>query len=540
MTNRKMNLDRPNLNSEQIRQRQDFDKVLSKHYLLKPPMWKNPWFWGPTGLASIGIALFFSVSNINSQNNSNEKTNTLALKELPEDTECIHPPLKEEDVPFQHFEVDARKAETIVLPDGTSIEIPKGSLLPENSNKKVEIEVREFPDKVSAFVAGIPMDYQTESAFESAGMIEIRGKQDGEIVAINPEKPIEVKLALTKDPKGFDFWYLNETSKAWEKYPASIVEKPAATVKPFSPVADLKQKIEKIDQQLVVCEQKKEELKKPIKADYKIPEENHQKFDLDFNKKTYPELAKFENLVFEIIPTSGYDKTFTKKTWSEVKLEKAKENYEMIFIAASEKMKVAVRPVLQGKELKSAEKEFDVAMEDFATALDKIEAEKKTLQDQKAKTRTALEAELERISETPASTTSSSSNNQMANFEVLSWGVYNSDKPNPYPAALKQEAAFVWEGHTSPAEFKALYVFNLKKDMRYTYGSGAMHSIQQFGMDKKDDLVILGIDRGGELGFCEFKNRKDKSEPQRIVFSKREEGSAKDLLNKLINETVPV
>jgi hypothetical protein len=265
--------------------------------------------------------------------------------------------------------VNPNKNEEIILPSGTKIEISKESLLPKNKNESVEIEVREFPGKVSAFLAGIPMDYQKEQAFISAGMIEVRGKQNNQVVEINTEKPIEVKLKLTKNPAGFDFWSLNETTKDWTKHLVKYdlkSQKEEPKLKLDNPGV-IKNKIKNIDNQLIALDKSKSEVQKPLVESFKIPNESHQKFDLDFNKKLYPELAKFENLVFEILPTSGYDKNFTRKTWSNVKLEKNKEVYEMIFTASNEKLRLPVRPVLQGRELTEAQKEFDKAIDDHIT-----------------------------------------------------------------------------------------------------------------------------------------------------------------------------
>lgn len=535
-----MNLDRPNLNSEQISAKQNFDQVLSKHLLSKPPVWKSPWFWGSTGLASIGIALFFSVNYLNSQNETHDKTNTLAITDLPKDTECIHPPIEGEDVPFQTFEVNPNKNEEIILPSGTKIEIPKESLLPENKNESVEIEVREFPDKVSAFLAGIPMDYKKEYAFISAGMIEIRGKQNDQVVEINTEKPIEIDMKLTKNPAGFDFWSLNETTRVWTKYPVKYEmnhqnEKPKLSLN--NPVA-IKKQIGNIDDQMVALNQSKSEVQKPSNESFKIPNESHQKFDLDFNKKTYPELAKFENLVFEILPTSGYDKNFTKKTWSDVKLEKNKDGYEMIFTATSEKLRLPVRPVLQGKELAEAKKEFDVAITSFNETIVEIERNKSVLQKQKEAYQKALMGDLAALNEKLVSTPT---DNGTASFQVNQWGVYNCDKPSKYPAAMKTEPFFVWENSSTSADFNQIFVFNLDKDLRFNYGDRAIHPIANFGCHANDDLVIFGVERGGDFGICELKSGKSKNIMSKIIFKKGEsDESVKDLLNKLMNETVSV
>ena len=76
-------------------------------------------------------------------------------------------------------------------------------------------------------------------------------------------------------------------------------------------------------------------------------------------KNEYPELAKFKNVVFEVIPSKNHDASFTKKNWSDIDLEKSQDKYIMQFKNKQESYKVQVRPVLKGTELAKAEKEFD-------------------------------------------------------------------------------------------------------------------------------------------------------------------------------------
>lgn len=541
-----MNLDRPNLSSEEIKGRQNFEDVLSKVKVSSPSFWQNPWFWGPTGLATVGIAVFLSLNSVNSQNVPHEEKVTLAKNELPKDTECIHPPSENEEVAFENYEVDPQKNEQLVLSNGTVISFQKGSLQPENLNEKVQISVRQLNDKSTVFLAGIPMDYQENDAFISAGMLEIRGTQNGKEVAINSKIPVKVDMKLTKDGSSFDFWKLNETKKAWEKYPSTAQQAtvPGGKAKTNEAVQSNKQNadkrvaaIAKIDQKLEKCTQAIEQLVKPSVVAFKIPEANHQKFDLEFDKSTYPELAKFENLVFEIIPTTGYDKNFTKKTWSEVKLDKANGNYEMIFVGNSEKMKVAVRPVLQGAELKEAQKNFDKAMTEFAAALQKIEIEKQQLEKQKATYRSEVEAEIVSRLRTTTPALETANVNDVVSFSFTKWGIFNSDKPSPYPAAAENELAFVWKSGNDVARFHRIFVFNLKKDVRYDYGKFARHGLQEFGLDKKGDLVIIGLLEDGTAGIAELKKESDRMALDKIVFSRQQNGvSLKETLKLLFED----
>jgi hypothetical protein len=349
-------------------------------------------------------------------------------------------------------------------------------------------------------------------------------------------------LKLTKNPEGFDFWSLNESTKEWTKYPVkyNTPHQNENAEKVEVDPAGIKKEISKIENQIAILEKEKSEIQKPAVESFKIPLETHQKFDLDFNKKTYPELAKFENLIFEIIPISGYDKNFTKKTWSDVKLEKSKVEYEMIFSSNTEKLRLPVRPVLQGKELTVAKNEFDLAIKEYTASIEEIEKNKSAYQKRKESYQRALMGDLASLNEKTVNI-EGNNNNTTANFQVNQWGVYNCDKPSKYPSAMSEEPFFVWENSANSADFSQIFVFNLDKDLRFNYGDNAVHPISNFGFHPNDELVIFGVERGGDFGICELKSGKSKSIFSKIVFKKGESGeSVKDLLNKLINETVSV
>ncbi|MEO9531229.1 MAG: hypothetical protein ABJG68_12105 [Crocinitomicaceae bacterium] len=51
----KINLDRPQVDSKSIQARKDFDSLAKNHSLMSKPFYKSPWFFGATGLASVGV-----------------------------------------------------------------------------------------------------------------------------------------------------------------------------------------------------------------------------------------------------------------------------------------------------------------------------------------------------------------------------------------------------------------------------------------------------------------------------------------------------
>jgi hypothetical protein len=568
MGNFNIKIDRPKLSNEEIASKQNFEKVLSDYTQSVLPLYKKPWFWGSTGLASLGFITVFTLNSL--QNKTEVNQNNQITQGLPPDTECIKPPIKSENVPFTSFNINSEKEEKIVLKSGTIVTIPEGSIQALNKNEDVEIKIREFKTKTDAFIAGIPMDYDKNMAFESAGMIEIRGVQNDKEVKISPSKPIEIELACTQNPESFDFWFLNEKEKNWQTYPSNKqqekeIEQKAqfnsskVNSKNTSTEKELNSNIVEIKKEIVAIDKKIENLNQPEKEEFKIPKEQHQKFDLDFNKKEYPELAKFENLVFEVVAKSGYDKTFTQKKWSEVELLKEKEDYVMKFSNENDVFKIKVRPVLTGTELQKAEKEFDKAILDYKDIKVKLEQEKNIFLKKQLENEKRLNELFEQEVNNQLNQSSSSSierknylnekslkemntiasNSYTLTFQTTKWGIFNSDKPILYPEPLENEIAFVYENSNS-VQFKQLFVFNIEKNNRYVYGT-FIHPIANFGLHKKSDIVIIGIDYDGNVGYKELKNRANEELFSKIVFIKKEKSeNTADLLKKLLNETTEV
>ncbi len=563
MENFKLNLDRPEISSNEIEKNQNFDNILSSYKKMKPPVYKNPWFWGSAGLATVGLTTIVSLNAMSNKNETNDKNITLNSKNLPQDTECIKTPLEKEDIKFTTFVVNPSKNEKISLESGTTIEIPKGALIAENKQENVEIKVREFRDKSSAFVAGIPMDLSKNEAFESAGMIEIRGTQDNKEVKINEDKPILVDLKTTQDPSTFGFWYLNEENKKWENYPL-LKEKLASEVASKSSNS-VEKKIQENEKELLKLNSKIAEVKSeialmkvPSQESYKIPNKGAQKFDLDFDKKDYPELASFKNLVFEVIPSKNLDPNFSKKTWSEMDLSKDGEKYVMKFKNSRESASVNVRPVLSGTELKVAEKNFDEALQNYKSNKQSLDTKKSSYEAKKIehekKLALLMQDEEQEVKQNSSRNSQSllakekvkqETNNVLASsnslsFQTTRFGVFNSDKPIAYPKSLPVEIAFLWIG-SQVAKFKQVFVFNMDKNNRYSYGEGFLNPIENIGFHKNDDLVIIGIDFDGNLGYTEINDFDDTKIKDKLEFHKKGRSeNTLDLLKKLLDETTSI
>ena len=113
MEERKINIDRKPLTSEEIASRRDFDSVLSGSKVFsKPPFYKTGWF--TIGIAVIAVTVTTTVASLiidgdeqNDQLAENSQTNSAPLIEddfdYTDDTPCINPPLKELDVEYSEL-----------------------------------------------------------------------------------------------------------------------------------------------------------------------------------------------------------------------------------------------------------------------------------------------------------------------------------------------------------------------------------------------------------------------------------------------------
>lgn len=365
----KFNLDRKPLDSSYIQSKQDFDKVINGYRAMKPPIWKNPWFYGPAGLASLALILtvtfqnnFFAHDNTSTLNT----TQQINANQLPDDTPCIQPLQAESDVEFETFSIDAKIGGTITTTNGTVIRIAPRSLVAE---KNVTVKVRGFQDPANVLWAGIPMDYGKKSAFESGGMIEIRGEQNGKPIAIHPDKPIQVDMQLYNAGADFKFWSLHEKTGDWSPYPCTFQTKNSTKTTKSSPLnsalAAVRNDIEKCEKNLVSL--KTEDVNTSL-----LPEKNARKLVIEYDVKMFPELSGYTDLEFEyLLPavrTETNMKQFEKsiryasgQTWNDMDVSKTAGKYIVTFKNSQETYSIPVRPVLKGASLAQLEKQLENA-----------------------------------------------------------------------------------------------------------------------------------------------------------------------------------
>lgn len=343
MEERKINIDRAPTTSAEIASRKDFQNVLSgAKPFIKPPFYKSGWFTAT--VAGVAIVAATTVTSMMIHETEPEKkpiaetTSSEPMSaevfDYDEDTPCLNPPVKELDIPYSTYVIDAEDGGTIVHPTGSALTIPKYAFVDADGNEvlgEIEIKYREFHDQVDILLSGIPMRYDSAGVnynLESAGMMEILGYQNHEPVFIHPEKPIEVSMQSSNASPTFNIYDLDENSGEWTNigkdkiivqepedgthYPTAQISLEEIMAAPDvidgeNRIRDLKKEVDIAKAEHNVAQNnlnagQQLEPKKPRKV-----EPNNFSFDLAVKKDEFPEISVYKNMKWEVSPK---DKTF--------------------------------------------------------------------------------------------------------------------------------------------------------------------------------------------------------------------------------------
>ena len=164
------------------------------------------------------IAIFILTYKCESK--SNNKIDTQINKPTTKNT--YSKPIEGLDIPYQQFEVDTQKENTLTTNEGTQIRIPKNAFLDEEGQPivgKVKIEYREFRNPLDFYIAGIPMELENngeKKVFVSGGMFEMNAITENKKNAlVNPKSLINVDLLSTSKSTDFNVYDLDKNTNTW-------------------------------------------------------------------------------------------------------------------------------------------------------------------------------------------------------------------------------------------------------------------------------------------------------------------------------------
>lgn len=193
MDNYKIRQDRPRMSSEEIAQRKDFDGVINDYQIIKKPFYKNPWFFGVTGMASVGLLIGATYSFtdrpaepplafVTTENKAPKKeTKTIYLASLESGTEM------EQALVSKKIEIETLKKKEIH--DKTS------TLL--NSNT----QIKEIPTQTVPKKKIVPVKFEDEKFTGNSNALQNHPKINGKIGGTLSVKSLSKNKAITTDSK---------------------------------------------------------------------------------------------------------------------------------------------------------------------------------------------------------------------------------------------------------------------------------------------------------------------------------------------------
>lgn len=473
----KFNIDRPKVSDEEIAKNQDFQKLVQqfKEQSIKQAKgdeswWKNKTIKYSTVIAGITVVCIVTYSALftnNQQKIANDKITTSTPKTTTAPVKrTIQPPTPALAVKATKYTVNNQKGGTVKHATGTTLKIPANSFVDSGGKQivgDVIIEYREFHSIPEVIGSGIPMQYDsagTSRVLETAGMFDISGHQNGQPVAIANDKKIDVQLASLKERTNFHQYKFDTVAGNWAYLQPDMVSKQSTTTSTVAlkkEIATLKNDVEVVlpKRSDSVAQQFTRKVKQlptySAPAKPRAAEKGRPSFKFEGSTTDFPELAAFDNVLFEVGPENkNYSQELHEITWEDVKVTQGPikgVNYLLSLKYRARIEKLVVYPVLSGKDLETATATYKRKFADYTALSAKREAEELRLkqeleakqaaylaeQKQKEQELKRLQEEFKKLQQQQATMQQAAANNQVAItrlFSISSFGIYNSDCPH--------------------------------------------------------------------------------------------------------------
>lgn len=492
---------------------------------MSQPIYKNTWFL--VGAVAIAIASIFALSKSSNKKDANQEQvnvgDSLALATFYKKEEakpCIDPPLDGVNIPYTMYTVNAETGGTFDFKTGSKIIVPKNAFVDENGNMlkgEIELRYREFHDVVDFFVAGIPMTYDSAGVryhFESAGMMEMQGYQNGKQVNMAIGKSIHIELASNYKGTEYNLYQLDTLKNNWSCLGKDkVVEQAApksAGKKEMAEIASIQE-----TPPYKILETKKVEIQKEkenkIAALPKVPvtpikpeeaDKDKYTFNLEVDSKEFPELALFKGLLFEV---GAENKTFNKAmydiTWDEAIVKegnKKGENYLLTLKKGPKKYDLVVYPVFEGKNYEIAMKDYKEKFNKYNTVLEKRKVEEKRYEEEYEIKLAALKKQQQALElkwkEEEARQFASADTEQKVKrmFAINKFGVYNCDNPLAYPTGITCLANLLNEKNEMVMCYD-VFLVDRAKNALFSY---AKNPITKFSFNPQSSNLLWTVENG--------------------------------------------
>jgi hypothetical protein len=521
----KVNIDREKPSDAEIRARKDFSSVLQQYNSAGLSQSASRSFIRSKGFLAAFLTLsllalsFLTWYNLHPAENALKpsaitvkqtkvaREEALAVAAAPSTaSQKFAAPIKNLNIPFQNYKMDASAGGEFKSSKGARIRIPKNAFADANGKTlkgEVELRFREFNNPVDFFLGGVPMSYDSAGVryqIESAGMVELLGYKDLKPVYIIPGKKVEIEVDAKTSGPSYSVYRLDTATCNWVYAGKDKIRKldknELASQTSTSPQTfDASPEVKKLDEKIADLKQECNQKLAQIPAAGSMPQEPRKAnpaskhWTPDVDPSEFPEISKFKSTVFEVNPDNkSLSEDTYLTTWEDISITRAEatekgQTYKIVLKKGSQSLDITAYPVLEGKEYDAALKAFHMQMDKYTQAKNvNTEAEKKIKADYD-KEESALEHKRKELGKTFAqqSKTTSFDTEQEKKvvhiFELSGFGIFGCDALHAYPAgAIASIKLLGPDGKLLPCQ--TVYLVDASKNNLYTYNSPIITKFQ--------------------------------------------------------------
>ncbi len=375
-------------------------------------------------------------------------------------------------IPFQDFDIDVSANDTILLPEGTNIYIPKEAFVDGNGDEvrgKVQLHYRAFYTPGEIIASGITMQYDSAGQshiFTSAGMFEMTGTQNGKPISIAPKKSITMDFASTRNDMDYSFYKLDTATANWNFLSTTKVESNKLRENILNEIAALI-------------------TPKPMEP--KALDGTKPVIDIDVDIDNHPELAGYNGIVWQFGGTGNdpeQNKWIYNTNWNSAKLvmnDSANCSYILNLSNKEKNFSTSVNPRFKGSD-------YTRALANFKTRMGSFEAEQKI--------RELKEEQVKQIPQFNRTIT------------MTGFGIHNCDMIYRYgrPAYVNAEFHFEDPQFEKQRENVTVYIISANGNLSMAYNALNQHNIFYL-VDNSNCLiaVLKGTKRACILSTADFK-----------------------------------
>ena len=484
----------PGVSDQEALRHKDFGSVMNKVKEVKPPGGNNGgllgWSIGMLGIVVMGAWI---IMNQDSEVQGIEKI----VSQYP-----IDRPFPDIPVEYQSFTINADSTSIITTNSGSKIHISPGCLVNSSGKKAmgpVEIQFREFRDMIDVFISGIPMTYDSaghQYHFESAGMFEILGFQDGHPLTVAPQENLMVEFTsdywgdqyniykFTED-SGWTYMYKDESHLHNSSTDSSsLVE--AAPSKVRMEVRELEETIRMLEESTPA---------KPIRAD-----KSNFNIAIDVLEEEFPEIALYENVKFEITDGESVDPALAELEWDNVTVTKpSPEEYLLHFERGKQIEEFLCRPVFDSLDFDAAMHLFEEQYTRAQVLIDSVKAKRAELYAKAKENKLSQEQSLRTFKLRQAyQSEAEASRVQITRwFRMQSFGIYNSDCPRNLPSGAEYAALLKdreEEDDSLLLDHSKVYLVEKDRNVMYTY-----FNVSNFSYNPASTNIMWTVTNENEL-----------------------------------------